>query len=185
MLSTTGLWCDVSPFHDLYTPKTDVEVVQSAMAFQHNNRNVYYLVMTESLWFGDDMEHSLFNGLIAKVTGVNLCTDPYDQSWHLGITLNNDEFLPFQPIHNTVGCQTFKPSRDDVLCAMSQCHPNVIYLNPEGQLHPVEAHTIQSARLHEEFGDEDLTETWMGYISVPLHPVMMQLECGPTKFTRS
>jgi hypothetical protein len=39
---------------------------------------------------------------------------------------------------------------------MSQFHPNVIYLNPEGQPHPGEALTIQSARLHEEFGDKDL-----------------------------
>jgi hypothetical protein len=65
----------------------------------------------------------MFNGLITKHTGVNLCTNPYDQSWHLGITLNNDEVLPFQQIHNTVGRQTFKPSRDDVLCAMSQPIP--------------------------------------------------------------
>jgi hypothetical protein len=107
MLSTTGLWCDVSPFHDLYTPKIDIEIVQSAMEFQHDNRNVYYLVMTESLWFGDNMEHLLFNGLIAKDTGVKLCTNPYDQCWHLGITLIDDEVLLFQQTHNTVGCQTF------------------------------------------------------------------------------
>jgi hypothetical protein len=155
MLSTTGLRCDVSPFHDSYAPKTDVEIVQLATAFQHDNGNVYYLVMTESLWFGDDMEHSLFNGLIAKDAGVDLCTDPYDQSRHLGITHNDEEILPFQRIRNTVGCQTFRPSRDDVLSAMNQCHPNVIYLNPEGQPHPDKPLTIQSARLHEEFGDED------------------------------
>jgi hypothetical protein len=57
----------------------NVEIVQSATAFQHDNGIVYYLIMTNSLWFGDDIEHSLFNGLIAKDTGVNLCTDPYDQ----------------------------------------------------------------------------------------------------------
>jgi hypothetical protein len=155
MLSTTGLQCDVSPFHDSYAPKTDVEIVQLATAFQHDNGNVYYLIMTESLWFGDDMEHSLFNGLIAKDAGINLCTDPYDQTRHLGITHNDEEVLPFQWIRNTVGCQTFKPSRDDVLCAMSQRHPNMIYLNPEGQPHPGESITIKSARLHEEFGDDD------------------------------
>jgi hypothetical protein len=120
--------------------------VQAATAFQHDNGNVYYLIMTESLWFGDDMEHSLSNGLIAKDTGVDLCTNPYDQSQHLGITHNDEEILPFQQIRNTVGCQTFKPSRNDVLCAMSQHHPNVIYLNPEGQPHPGESLTIQSAR---------------------------------------
>jgi hypothetical protein len=38
---------------------------------------------------------------------------------------------------------------------MSQCHPNVIYLNPEGQPHPRDTLVIQSARLHEEYGDGD------------------------------
>jgi hypothetical protein len=52
MLSTTGLQCDVSPCHDSYAPKTDVEIVQLETAFQHDNGNVYYLIMTESLWFG-------------------------------------------------------------------------------------------------------------------------------------
>jgi hypothetical protein len=49
------------------------------MAYQHDNGILYYLVMSESLWFGNDMEHSLLNGLIAKDAGVNLCTDPYDR----------------------------------------------------------------------------------------------------------
>jgi hypothetical protein len=76
MLSATRLQCDVSLFHDSYMPKTDVEIVQSATAFQHNNGNVYYLIMTKSLWFGDDMEHSLFNGLIATDTGSTFVLTP-------------------------------------------------------------------------------------------------------------
>jgi hypothetical protein len=112
--------------------------------------------MTESLWFGEDMEHSLFNGLIAKDAGVTLCTDPYDRCWHLGIALSDHEVIPFQRIRNTVSCETFKPSCDEVLCTMSQHHPNVIYVNPEGQPHPSEPLVIQSARLHEEYGDGDV-----------------------------
>jgi hypothetical protein len=143
------------PFHDSYKPKTDVEIVQSATVFQHDNGIVCYLDMGKSLWFGEDMEHSLFNGLIAKDAGVNLCTDHYDQCQHLGVTLNDEEVLPFQKIKNTFGCETLKPSRDKVLLAMSQHHPNLIYLNPEGQLHPSETLVIQSARLNEEYGDRD------------------------------
>jgi hypothetical protein len=96
MLSSTGLQCDVTPFHDSYSPKTDMEIVQSATAYQHENGIVYYLVMGESLWFGDDMEHSLSNGLTAKDAGVNLCTNPYDLCMQLGITLNDDKVLPFE-----------------------------------------------------------------------------------------
>jgi hypothetical protein len=101
------------------------------------------------------MEHSLFNGLIAKDAGVNLCTDPYDWCQHLGITLNYDEVLPFLRIQNTISCETFKPSCDEVLLTMRQHHPNVIYLNSEGQPHPKETLVIQSARLHEEYDDAD------------------------------
>jgi hypothetical protein len=126
--------CDVTLSHDSYSPKTDIEIIQSATAYQHENGIVYYLVMGESLWFG--VEHFLFNGLIAKDVGVNLCTDPYDRCWPLGITLNDGKVLPFERIQNTVGCETFKPLRDEVLLAMSQCHPNVIYLNQEGQPRP-------------------------------------------------
>jgi hypothetical protein len=152
MLSTTGFCCDVTPFHDSYKPKTDVEIVQSATAYQHDNGIVYYLIMSESLWFGGDMEHSL---LIARNAGVSLCTDPYDQCWHLGITLNDEEILPFQRVRNTIGCETFKPLQDKVLLAMSQHHPNVIYLNPDWQPHPRDTLVIQSTRLHEEYGDGD------------------------------
>jgi hypothetical protein len=78
VISNTGFQCDVTPFHDSYSPKTDIEIVQSATAYQHDNGIVYYLVMGESLWFGKDIEHSFCNGLIGKDAGVNLCTDPFD-----------------------------------------------------------------------------------------------------------
>jgi cupin superfamily acireductone dioxygenase involved in methionine salvage len=78
MFSATGFQCDVTLFHDSYSPKTDIVIVQLATAHQHENGIVYYLVTGESLWFGDDMEHSPFNRLIANDVGVNLCTDPYD-----------------------------------------------------------------------------------------------------------
>jgi hypothetical protein len=74
----------------------------------------------------------------------------------LGITLNDDKVLPFKRIQNTIGCEMFKPSHDEVVLAMSQQHPNVIYLNPEGQPHPRETLTIHSARLHEEYDDADV-----------------------------
>jgi hypothetical protein len=73
----------------------------------------------------------------------------------LGITLNDDKILPFQRVQNTIGCDMFKPSQDKVLLAMSQRHPNVIYLNQDGQPHPRDTFAVQSARLHEEYGDGD------------------------------
>lgn len=64
MLSTTGFSCDVSPFHEQYKARKDVEIVKSATAYQHSNGQVIYMVMNISLWFGNEMEHLLFNGII-------------------------------------------------------------------------------------------------------------------------
>jgi hypothetical protein len=76
MLCATGFWCDVTPFHDSYSPKADIKIVQLATRYQHDNGIVYFLFMGEYLWFGKAMEHSLFIGLIVKDAGVNLRTDP-------------------------------------------------------------------------------------------------------------
>jgi hypothetical protein len=73
----------------------------------------------------------------------------------VGITHNVDEILPFQRVQNTIGCDMFKPLQDELLLAMIQHHLNVIYLNPDRQPHPRDTLAIQSARLHEEYGDRD------------------------------
>jgi hypothetical protein len=141
MLSTTGFSCDVSPFHDQYEARKDVEIVKSATAYQHPNGQVIYMVMNISLWFGNEMENSLFNGLIARDAGNHLCTDPYDER---GLGFDLQRIASGQGIYvrmerrgNKIGVKTFKPSRDEVLQAIQACSPNVIYLNPESEYPPI------------------------------------------------
>jgi hypothetical protein len=62
--SHVDIHCAAKLFHDSYSPKTDVEIVQPAMAYQHDN-GLFIIWLGESLWFRDNMEHSLFNWLIA------------------------------------------------------------------------------------------------------------------------
>jgi hypothetical protein len=141
MLFTTGYSCDVSPFHDQYEARKDVEIVKSATAYQHSNGHVTYLVMIISLWFGDKVEHSLFNGLVARDAGNLLCTDPYNDKT-LGFDLQRvidgqDHHIVMERRGNKVGVRTFKPPRDDVLRAIEANSPNVIYLNPESKYPPI------------------------------------------------
>jgi hypothetical protein len=149
MLSTMGYSCDVSPFHNQYEVRKDVEIVKLATAYQHSNGHVTYLVMNISLWFGDEMEHSLFNGLVARDAGNRLCTDPYDDKI-LGFDLQ--QVIDGQD-HRIVmerrgGVRTFKPLHDDVLRAIEADSPNVVYLNPESEYPPITT-------------DQDISALWL------------------------
>jgi hypothetical protein len=141
MLSTTGFSCDVSPFHEQYEARKDVEIVKAATAYQHPSGQVIYIVMNISLWFGNEMEHSLFNGLIARDAGNQLCTDPYDEKG-LGFTIQGtsngqDTRIALERRGNKIGVETFKPLRDDVLQAIQTNSPYVVYLNPESEYPPM------------------------------------------------
>jgi hypothetical protein len=108
--------------------------------------------MNISLWFGDEMEHSLFNGLIARDAGNLLCTDPYDDKV-LGFDLQRvvdgqDHRIVMERRGNKVGIRTFKPPRDDVLRAIAANSPNVVYLNPESEYPPITT-------------DQDISALWL------------------------
>ena len=132
------------PFHGSYDPKKDIKIVKSAMAFQHKDGSITYIVMNISLWFGDSMDHSLFNGLIARNAGVLLCTDPYDPNRQLGIDLGTTTngsrvSVPFSRRGNRIGVRTFKPTREEVLSALaSSDNPGVVFLNPESDYPPTD-----------------------------------------------
>jgi hypothetical protein len=141
MLSTTGFSCDVSPFHDQYEARKDVEIVKSATAYHHPDRQVTYMIMNISLWFGSEMDNSLFNGLIACDAGNDLRTDPYDERG-LGFDLQRvangqNMCIKMECRGNKIGVKTFKPTRDEVLQAIQANSPNVMYLNLESEYPPI------------------------------------------------
>ena len=79
LLALTGYTCDVDPFSEEYDTTTGIEVAKTAMAVQLSADEVIYLVSNASLWFGDRLEHSLFNANITRDSGLEVCTDPiYD-----------------------------------------------------------------------------------------------------------
>ena len=136
MLSTSGYVADVIPFYEGYDPTPNVEIVQAATAYVDPlSGTTIYLVMPSSLWFGDRMSHSLFNGLLARDAGTSLSTDPHADTL-FGIDLQtysgaHQLHVPFKRRGNIIGVRTFRPSRDEVLMAMSEGRSNVVYLGPE------------------------------------------------------
>ena len=75
-----------------------------------------YLVLSASLWFGDQMETSLFNGNIVQDASIQLCTDPYDPHHDL-IMCDHGQGLviPLERHGNFIGIHNYKPDHDDVL----------------------------------------------------------------------
>ena len=60
VLKYSGFQCDVEPFLDLYKTTTGVAAVTPATAVQLTAGDVIYLVFMAALWFGNQMETSLF-----------------------------------------------------------------------------------------------------------------------------
>ena len=75
VIKFSGYQCDVDPFLDTYTTTKGVDVATAATAVQLSAGDVLYLVSSAALWFGDQMETSLFNGNILRDAGIEPCTD--------------------------------------------------------------------------------------------------------------
>jgi hypothetical protein len=138
MLSTTGFSCNVSPFYDQYEAHKDMEIVKSATAYQHPSGQVIYKIMNILLWFGNEMENLLFNGLIACDAGNNLCTNEQGLGSDLQqVESGQNMSVKMERQGNKIGVKMFKPPCDEVLQAIQSNSPNVIYLNPELEYPPI------------------------------------------------
>ena len=91
------------PFHDGYSPKRNVKLVNVAYAYDASNGRTYILIVNQCLDFTDDMEHSLFftnqfhsNGII--VDDVPKCYDYENKSRQAIYLPEKDIALPLQ--HN-------------------------------------------------------------------------------------
>ena len=143
VLKYSGYPCDVDPFLDSYQTTTGVDVVTTATTVQ---LDVIYIISTAALWFGDQMETSLFNGNIAHDAGIDLCTDPHDPHCDLGIRDRaRGLFIPMQQRGNFIGLESYRPNPDNVLCAITNNDHNVIYLDPHAEYElPTHEHQIQA-----------------------------------------
>ena len=137
VIKFSGYQCDVAPFLDTYTTTTGVDVVTAATALQLSAADILYLVSSAALWFGDQMEISLFNGNILRDTGIELCTDLHDPYPELGIwDRARGLHVPLQCHGNFIGLRSYKPDPDKVLRAMVNRDRNIIYLDPHDDYEP-------------------------------------------------
>ena len=116
LLKYSGYKCDVDPFLDSYAMTTGVPIITTATAVQLSVGDGIYLVSTAALWFGDQMETSLFNGNIVWDAGIQLCTNPYDPHRDLNMCDQGQGLvIPLQRCGNFVAICTYKPDHDDIL----------------------------------------------------------------------
>ena len=160
LLAKTGYTCDVDPFLESYESTTGVDIVKAATAIQLAAGHTVYIVSNAALWFGDTMETSLFNGNIARDAGLEICTDPHDPYRSLGIRDQERGLeIPLFRDGNTIGTDTFKPDRNDVLLAIANNDPNVIFLDPYDEFVPEHLSIgVRSASMSKEpcdYGDVD------------------------------
>ena len=135
MLSTSGYSCEVSPFHGDYQPLPSVEIVKAATAYDDPQGRPIYIVMNSALWFGSTLDHSLFNGLLARDAGIFLSVDPTDSPGMSNFP-DSPVRVPLTRQGNKMGVHTYKPTRDEVLNAIALGGDNVIFLNADADYSP-------------------------------------------------
>lgn len=102
----TGQQCDVQGFHDDFTPVQDVPIATVATAWSDPfTGQGYILILHETLYFGNNMNHSLINPNQLRHFGVEVFDNPYDPdpSRTMGIKIpESNELLPFLSQGSTI-----------------------------------------------------------------------------------
>ncbi|MGH3053835.1 MAG: hypothetical protein ACRDL7_02535, partial [Gaiellaceae bacterium] len=134
-LETTDRVCDVSGFHPEFRKLAEVPVVTSATAYDSVDlQETLVLVFPQSLYFGEELEHSLFppnqvrdNGIV-----VDTCPRQYSNGESLHGIYHPDEnvTLPFV-MH---GCISYLPTRLPTDVELRTCR--YVYLTSEAEWEP-------------------------------------------------
>ena len=149
-LKFSGYKCDVDPFLDSYTMTTGVPIVTAATAVQLTAGDVIYLISLAALWFGDQMETSLFNGNVVRDAGIQLCTDPYDPHHDFIMSDQGRGLVILLQRHgNFIGVCTYKPDHDLILQAIANRDRNIIYLDPQDEYEPQDPGDIKEHMVYE------------------------------------
>jgi hypothetical protein len=81
LLSRTGRICDVYPYSNDYEAIKDIPIVSGATAIQNEETGeVFILVISEGLWYGDRLSHSLINPNQLRYNDVQVQDNPFDKN---------------------------------------------------------------------------------------------------------
>jgi len=100
--------CNVAPFLSKLPRQEGVQICSEATAFDDGNGGTYILVINQTLWFGEKMQHTLINPNQVRAFGVSLCDDPTDPNCQLGMTIQ-DTSIPFTMMGTTYSFITRTP----------------------------------------------------------------------------
>ena len=82
----TGDVCNVRGFHGSFDTLTDVPIVRGVTGWTDQTTGQSYLLyVNQGLWFGDKLDHSLWNPDQIRHFGIPVSDDPYDNSRRFGI----------------------------------------------------------------------------------------------------
>ena len=105
LIHYTGQECTVSGFHSQLgtIDKIPIATVATAWSDEHTGQG-YILIMHETLFFGNDLDHSLINPNQIRSNGFDVFDNPYepDPSRQIGIVINDTERIPFKSSGTTI-----------------------------------------------------------------------------------
>jgi hypothetical protein len=106
----TGQHCQAYGFHDDLTPINDVPIATVATAWSdHNTGKSFIIIIHESLYFGDSMDHLLVNPNQLRAFGIDVYDNPYNMN-PMGIQLTDNKRLPFWSDGSTIYFTTWSPT---------------------------------------------------------------------------
>jgi Reverse transcriptase (RNA-dependent DNA polymerase) len=172
----TGRTCSVSPYTSSYAPMTSVPIVTAATAYDNpETGETIILVFNESVYLGNVLENTLLNPNQARVTGIQICDDPFDPHRHLGIhDPATGISIPLEMSGSFAALVTRLPSlheiehcRRIILSSPQPWDPERLLTGREANRanYSVSVTSIISRARHSAVSDESLAKRWR--ISIP------------------
>jgi hypothetical protein len=102
LLSHTGQYCNVHGFSSEQAAISDIPVARVATVWTDKESGLsYLLIINEALYFGDRLNHSWIDPNQIRVTGLQVCDDPFDRYRTLGIDAES-VFIPYETAGSAV-----------------------------------------------------------------------------------
>ena len=105
LIHYTGQECTVNGFHSQLGTinKVPIGTVATAHTDEHTGNGII-LIMHETLYFGNDLDHTLINPNQIRHNGFDVYDNPYDTdpSRQMGIVLENNDRIPFYSEGSTI-----------------------------------------------------------------------------------
>jgi hypothetical protein len=114
LLHHTRRIADVYPFDTNMAP-TAVPIATGATLYDHPDGFPILLILHEALWYGNQLDHSLWNPNQLRAFGIPYWDNPFDNAHTLGIDLAPNLHIPLQTKGTKVLFSTRVPTQDELM----------------------------------------------------------------------